>query len=239
MSAEAALPSGGGSFPTTRWTQLFQIRDSGTPHSREQLQALFALYWPVVHGVILREWVRDPQETDDLTQEFFLSLLQRDFSKDLSPDKGRFRHFMKAALKHFLLNRRRDEARLKRGGGARPVPADHPAVADVASEDEVEGFDRNWARCLLSAAMEKLREFCAASGRGKHFEAFQLHYQPDRTEEALSYAEIAEKLSLPHFDVGNYIKWTRTKLRSIVLELIAEYTGSAEAARRELEDLFP
>ncbi|MBI4564259.1 MAG: sigma-70 family RNA polymerase sigma factor [Planctomycetes bacterium] len=239
MGKETIFSTTGGGFPTTRWTRLLQIRESGTARSREQVQVLFSIYWPVVRGVIFRQWTRDPEEADDLTQEFFLSLLERDFSKDLAPDKGRFRHFIKAALKHFLLNRRRDERRLKRGGGARVVSIDDPAVAEVAAEQGVEGFDRDWARCLLKAAVDRLREFCAASDRRKHFEAFQLHYPPDRPEEALPYPQIAERLAIPYHDVGNYLKWARAKMREIVLELIAEYAGGAEAARRELEDLFP
>jgi len=216
-------------FPTTRWTRLLQIRDSGMARSREQLQTLFTLYLPVVRSAVLRDWTRDPHEAGDLTQEFFLSLLERDFSRDLSPDKGRFRHFMKAALKNFLLNRRRDGSRLKRGGGANVVSMDD--VDPAAPADD--GFDRTWAQVVLSAGMERLRGRCGTTDRGIHFEALRLHH-----EESMTYPTIAQKLGVSPFDVGNHIKWARAELRRIVLDVIAEYAGSPEAARQELEDLF-
>lgn len=217
-------------FPSTVWTRLLGIRDRGIPASREQLEALFETYWAPVHAFILRDgWTRDADEARDLAQEFFLSLLERDFSRGLAPEKGRFRQWVKASLRNFLANRKRDAMAQKRGGGAKAVP-----LEEVRAPEGADPFDLDWRRALLAAAMERLRSACAGAGKLDAYEAFALHSGGT----PVTHAGIAARLGMKVFDVGNRVKWARGEMRRIVLELIGEYARSPEEARRELGELF-
>jgi len=60
-----------------------------------------------------------PEEARDLTQGFFAEFLDKDFLSSVDPDKGRFRSFLLASLRHFLSHERDRERALKRGGGVR------------------------------------------------------------------------------------------------------------------------
>ena len=60
----------------------------------------------------------------DLTQEFFARLLEKNALAAASPERGRFRRFLLAAIKNFLANQRDRAHALKRGGGARTLSLD-------------------------------------------------------------------------------------------------------------------
>jgi len=73
-------------------------------------------YWYPLYAFLRRQG-RSPHDAQDLTQEFIARLLQKDFLERVGPQKGKFRSFLLASLKHFLADEW-DKARAeKRGGG--------------------------------------------------------------------------------------------------------------------------
>ena len=52
----------------------------------------------------MRRQGHSPPDAQDLTQEFFARLLQKDYLKAAAREKGRFRTFLIVALKRFLAN---------------------------------------------------------------------------------------------------------------------------------------
>jgi len=101
-------------FPSTRWTAILSARDSEDPAYRQNLEYLINHYWKPVYRYARVGWSKSNEDAKDLTQEFFLSLLARESLKDVGPEKGRFRSFLKAALKNFLMQDKRDAGRQKR-----------------------------------------------------------------------------------------------------------------------------
>src|SRR5215469_16323961 len=111
------------SFATTHWTLVLAARERNSPQAHDALAALCRSYWFPLYAFIRRQG-HSADEAQDLTQEFFARLLEKDFLGDVDRDKGRFRSFLLAACNHFLANER-DRARAqKRGGGRHPVPLD-------------------------------------------------------------------------------------------------------------------
>jgi DNA-directed RNA polymerase specialized sigma24 family protein len=112
----APLP-GGGRFATTHWSVVLQAAGhESSPQSQAALEKLCRAYWYPLYTFIRRQG-RGPEEAQDLTQQFFVHLLESDSFGRADPDKGRFRSFLLGALKHFLINEWQREHRLKRGGG--------------------------------------------------------------------------------------------------------------------------
>ncbi|MGI8603393.1 MAG: RNA polymerase sigma factor [Verrucomicrobiales bacterium] len=62
-------------------------------------------YWPPLYAFIRREGY-DESEAKDLTQEFFLKLIERDYLRHLRHQRGKFRSFILTVLKHFLQEQR-------------------------------------------------------------------------------------------------------------------------------------
>ena len=88
-------------FTTTHWSVVLA---AGQPDSAEAVQALGKLcrsYWYPLYAYIRRRGY-SPEDAQDLTQSFFAHLLRKGFLSGVGPEKGRFRSFLLACLKHFL-----------------------------------------------------------------------------------------------------------------------------------------
>ena len=100
---------------------MLQARGSGSsPTARLALAELCESYWLPLYAFVRRH-TRDIHEAQDLTQAFFAQLLSKKYLNDVQPDRGLFRSFLLAAIKHFLSNQRDREKALKRGGAAKNV----------------------------------------------------------------------------------------------------------------------
>src|SRR5690606_27643554 len=118
-------------------------------------------------------------EARDLTQSFFVSLLERDDLRGVSPEKGRFRSFLLASMKHFLINEWHKARALKRGGGRQPLSLDFAAAESRLRLEAVDHqtpqcvFEREWAVTLLERVRAQLEAEYSTGRRGNHFEHLQ------------------------------------------------------------------
>ncbi len=107
-------------FAPTRWSIIAAARDGGTPEARQALAQLCEGYWYPLYAYIRRRG-HSPEQAQDLTQEFFACLLERDWLGAADPAKGRFRAFLLACCKNFLANEHDHAGAQKRGGGQPPL----------------------------------------------------------------------------------------------------------------------
>ena len=113
VAVKGETEMGGGCirFQPTAWTVVREAKDG----SRDALDRLIDTYWKPVYFFIRRRG-NDIEASKDLTQSFFAALLEKEFIRDVSSDKGKFRSFLLAAATHFLSNER-DKARAQKRGG--------------------------------------------------------------------------------------------------------------------------
>ena len=101
-------------FHTTRWTVVLLSAQSQAPGSQAALAELCRIYWYPLYAYIRRRG-RTPEEAQDLTQGFFLHLLEHKTLGRVDPLKGKFRSFLLGSLQNHL-STEADRARtLKRG----------------------------------------------------------------------------------------------------------------------------
>jgi RNA polymerase sigma-70 factor (ECF subfamily) len=137
---------------------------AGDPGVRERaLEVLAATYWRPVYSYIRLKWRAQPGEAEDMTQEFFVRALERDFFAQYDPSRARFRTWLRLGIDRMMVNAREAAGRLKRGGGTVTVPLDLPelerSVALRARDplpDDDELFRREVARTLFSVALLSL-----------------------------------------------------------------------------------
>jgi RNA polymerase sigma-70 factor (ECF subfamily) len=152
----------GGRFSTTEWSLVLAAGDSQAPDSREALESLCRSYWYPVYAHV-RQLGEPRDRAEDLTQGFFAHLLENRVLSLATPDKGRFRSFLKGVLRHYLSHEWRRERTQKRGGGQPPLALDYlQAEADYELEpaDDLSpenAFEQRWARTLLSRVLDQLR----------------------------------------------------------------------------------
>ncbi len=217
-------------FPPTRWTLLRTAADPAAPEARASLEALTSAYWPPVYAYLRSRWRRSREEAEDLAQDFFATLAERDVLSRLAPAHGSFRSYVKAALDNFARQDHARASREKRGGGVAHVPLDDQELSLEGTPEEV--FDREWARAVLADALEELR----AASETPSFEIFVL-----RDVEAAgdaSYESLARRFGVAESDVTNYLYRARKKFREIVLKRVCDTLTDSREAEEEIRRLF-
>lgn len=239
MEEESARATGVG-FPTTLWSQVISA-GRGSPRA---LETLARRYQPVILRLVrwyLRGRSTPAHEPEDLAQEFFLHLIaRREAILGLAdPSRGRFRAWLRTCLKNWLRDWTERAFAEKRGGG-RPhvrLPRDGstPEGLQLAAPDDIETeFDRQWARDVMDAAVERLR---ADATRGR----LQPHdipvWERKYGGKDPSDREVADALGLSVNEVVVSLRRTRKRFR-IHLEAEVESTVSSRAdLEEEIRDL--
>lgn len=161
-------------FAPTPWSVVMAAAVKHTPEGHEALEKLCRAYWPPIFAH-LRYKGYSLHQAQDLAQEFFHRLLEGNAFAAVSPAKGRFRTFLLAALKYFLINEWKREKAIKRGGGVQVIDLDglDPAVRSAcephAEEDPMNAYDRRWALTLIAKVRSRLRrEYETADQLDRH-----------------------------------------------------------------------
>lgn len=229
-----------GAFPETRWSIVQDARGAITDRSRPAMERLVRTYWGPVYAMVRRGWRESREDAKDLTQEFFTRLLAGGAAEGFDPGKGRFRSFLFAAVKHFMLQRRRDESRLKRGGGKRPFAlagleemGSEPASPEVSPEGL---FHEEWVAAVLREAIADLGEECRLAGKEIVFKVFEIYdlEEADRP----TYDAIAQRLGISAHDVHNALTQARRRLREIIRAQVRETLSTPEDLDDEMRLLF-
>src|SRR5262245_4382634 len=104
-------------FTTTHWTTVLEAGQQDSPANVQALEKLCRVYWYPLYAFVRRQG-RSADDAQDLTQEFFARLIQKNYLDSVDRSKGKFRTFLLAALENFLAKEWNRAHRLKRGGGA-------------------------------------------------------------------------------------------------------------------------
>lgn len=206
-----------------------------SPEAAAALEQLCATYWYPLYAYV-RHRGHSPEDSQDLTQEFFHRLVQKDYLAQVDPRKGRFRSFLLAAIKHFLA-KEWDRARtLKRGGQMTFIRLDE-AQADQRYQSDLrvdrspeELYDRAWAIALLEKALRRLREESVAAGHGGRFEELKGVLMGGRT--SVPYVELASRLGTSE----GALKMAAQRMRSRYAELLREEIATTVPDRQEAEE---
>ena len=168
-----------GAFPATRWTLIRRLSDKGDPgEARAALEDLCGLYWFPLYAYA-RGMGHPPENAEDLTQGYFLKLLEKEIFHQARQEKGRLRSFLLVTFKRFIQGQNESARAQKRGGGAPLVSIDTEEAeqrygSEIAHSESADRlFDRRWALALLDRVLAALRDEYAASGKADVFEALK------------------------------------------------------------------
>jgi RNA polymerase sigma factor (sigma-70 family) len=228
-------------FAITRWSVVAAAGRSNTTCAGVALEQLCRVYWYPLYAYVRRRG-HSAEDAQDLTQEFFARLLQRNWVARADRQRGRFRSFLLSAMSHFLSDEW-DKARAqKRGGGARAVPLQIDTAetryghepADSVTPEQI--YERRWALALLEEVLRQLRAAYEKEGRLKLFTALHPCLVGDRA--ALPYKELAAKLDVSENTVKSAVHRLRQRYRQLLRCEIAQTVAEPGQVDEELRHLF-
>jgi len=243
MKSEHSSPQvEAGGFRTTRWSVVLLSAQSQAPGSKEALAQLCSTYWYPLYAFV-RYRCHSPQDAQDLTQGFFLHLLEHKALTHVDPLKGKFRSFMIASLQNYLSHQGELARRLKRGGKVEFVYIDLQRAEDRYRLEPVDHltpekiFNARWAMALLSTAMNRLERECAAQGKTATFEALKTFLDPINSEPRPSYEQIAAQLKVSIGAVKTLIHRLRKQHSAFVRQEISRTVSDPADVDAEVHEL--
>jgi RNA polymerase sigma-70 factor (ECF subfamily) len=233
--------SDSGGFHTTHWSLVLLATEHGAAGADEAIARLCADYWRPLYGY-LRRCGQPVQGAEDLTQEFFTRLVEKNYLHTVDRERGRFRSFLLGALKHFLANEQKAARAQKRGGGKRILSLDFQAAeaaylaepVDERTPEQV--FIQQWAVLLLERVLGRLEAEFAAAGKSAHFQ----QYRPELVAglDQRAYADIAAELGSTEAAVKMAIHRLRKRYRELLRDEIAQTVTDPAEVEDEMRELF-
>ena len=235
----------GAEFPSTQWSVVLAAGGRRPTEARRALEDLFEAYWYPLYAYVRRRG-HDFHEAQELTQEFVARLLEKHSLEVADRERGRFRSFLIASLKHFLANEWDRSRAKKRGGGALVLSLDLPLDMSDAerrySLEPVHGmtpekiFERRWALTLVKRVIERLRAEARKGRKLKLFDALSPYLVGDG--KGRSYADVARELDMKEGAVKTAIHRLRRRFRDGLREEIAGTVADPEDIDDEIRYLI-
>ena len=227
-------------FATTHWSVVLAAKQGNSSEASAALEKLCRAYWPPLYAYIRRQG-HGVAEAQDLTQEFFARLLERDYLARLDQQQGKFRSFLLAFVKHFLSEQREKAGAQKRGGGQTLLSLDagegeEGYVSEPVDELTPEQiFERRWVQTLLQRAFDRLTAEYVRANQAALFAAL-IDFQP-RQSGSLTYAQLGAHLGTTEAAVKSAMQRMRERHREILREVIAQTVSSAKEVEEEIRHM--
>lgn len=220
-------------FPVTRWSRVHAAghSEAGGP---DAFADLCADYWPPVFAYLRRRGFSEA-DAQDLTQGFFLHLLEHRTARRADASRGKFRSFLLGALRNYVANETDRELRQKRGGDCEIFSLDDPscAFAQPVSESGADHFyEESWAQEIMHRALTRLREKFASENRAELFHGLEGFLDTTGNGSALD-----EAASALHLSAGA-LRTAVSRLRKQFAEQVRLEIARTVSAPHEIEEEF-
>lgn len=234
-------PARAGIFATTHWSVVLAAGQRESPEAADALEGLCRTYWYPLY-VYLRRQGNRPEDAQDLAQEFFFRLLEKNYLAKADRERGKFRTFLLQSLKNFMINEWKAAGRRKRGGGFEFISIDAEAAEgrfaaeSAPSADPENEYEQRWAVTLIEKALTTLRQEFQAADKARMFE--ELSGFIWGAQSTASYAEIAGHLHLTEGAVKVAVHRLRQRFRELLRAEIAHTVARPEDIDDELRHLI-
>src|SRR4029450_7709631 len=212
-------------FVTTRWSLILSAANlTNEEHkARGALAELCRTYWrPIFLFVRARGY--SIEDAQDLTQDFFVTILKKNWLQHADRNRGRFRSLLLRSLQNFLVHAAEKTYAHKRGGGVEFVSW-HDWVSEAASDSSIPAamleslpperlFDLTWAATVVEHALQRLREECETKGKLWLLQTLSPLLTDERDE--VSYANLSGELGIAYTAVKKQLHNMRQRYRSLL-----------------------
>lgn len=224
-------------FHTTRWSIVVGAQGKSSRDPAASMESLCRQYWPPLYAYARRRG-HSRHDAQDLTQEFFARLLEKDWLAAAAPVRGRLRSFLLMAMKRFMANEWDRSQTRKRGGGIGFVSLDVEegehlfASGGPATQPAESFFDRSWALTLMESAMRRLQEESGTGDRRTEYERLKPSLTAGRGE--TDYDSLAVALGVTPTSARSAVHRLRKRFREIFREEVAGTVALPEEVDEEM-----
>ena len=196
------------------------------------MEKFYVRYHPPVLAVVIARGMNS-EEARDISQSFFLHLMEKSTLRRAERERGRFRSFLYGALRHYMADDYDRNTAAKRGGGAVVLPLNpQDSSAGPANEDDTHQFDRAWAMAILARAMADVQ----ASLPPDVFAAVKAFLPGSQTPP--SGASAAAAAGLSEEALRSRIARVRQRIRSFIRAEISRTVSAPHEIDEEMAWLF-
>ena len=242
ISAQHERAEHGAEFLTTRWSVVLSARDAeeNSEQGLEALESLCRSYWIPLYCFVRRQG-HDKQQAEDYTQGFFQRLLEKQTIAGVDRSKGKFRSYLLACLKNYILDEHKHETRLKRGGGVRMLSLDadigEQELASTGSSEMTpeQIFDRRWGLTLMATALKKLEGEHSASEKSVRFALIKPYLMGEMPAERSK--QICEELAISKNNLQVIVHRIRQRYRELIRAEVADTVANPSEVNDEMRYL--
>ena len=240
----------GDPFASTHWSVVLAAArgEENTAASEAALATLCQAYWAPLYTYI-RSRGHDTSDAQDLTQSFFAHLVGQRIYERADPNKGKFRSFLLAAMKNFLIDAGRHAQALKRGGGRTELPLVETLVREAEDfyqrrshalgpdTQADQAFDLSWAQATVDAALTHLAQAYLSEGKQALFTALK-PFVTGGAGSPPTYGELAAALGMPASTVRSHVTRLRARYREALHGEVRRTVHSEADVQEEIHALI-
>jgi DNA-directed RNA polymerase specialized sigma24 family protein len=237
LNSMAPEPSASSIFPRTDWAELSRAAEADEAH----LDRLIRLYWGPLRIFLAATFPGLQNQADLLLQEFAEDkMLKEGWLRRADQNRGRFRDFLKASLRNFVLDR------LNRAEAKNPPLSIEELQQELPQPDAPgEAFDLAWARTVLAETLRRMEADCRNPGedqprRSQIWELFRIRLLEPIFHDAAqpAYDQLIEQFGLKSpTDASNTLLSAKRIFKAHLSKVIKEYAGQDAATATEIQAL--
>jgi RNA polymerase sigma-70 factor (ECF subfamily) len=226
-----------GVFPSTAWTTIQKADLRGDADAAAAMSRFVSAYWKPIY-YFLRAKGEPADRAEDLTQEFLLRLMERDWLDRADRQRGRFRNFVLRILVRFLSDQGPRRAPLQKQFERRFV-----AVSELVGEEDrrfepaagdtpEEIFTRRWAAAVVQSVLELLRLSYEAEKKPHCYQVFAATFLQDDSTTRRSQEALGRELGLTR----DQVRYAQQQAELRFLQLLRVEVRGQVDAKEDVEE---
>lgn len=244
MTSNASFAHASAVFPSTGWTLIRAVQDRTHPERPMALDRFARLYHKPVF-CFLRAAGRPLAEAEDLTQEFFLHLLQGNWIQKADPQRGSFRTFLRMNLRSFLADQTSPKRLRRQKQFERDIVSLDGLTAEgdrsyepAAGESPEQAFDRAFAQSVIQTVRQELRKRCEIEKRADDYALFAAAVPEDSGEAVMSQQALAERFGKSRDQVRGILERMKKRARRLLHIELRDHGASEADIEAEAAELL-
>jgi hypothetical protein len=224
-------------FPRTDWHELQQAGDADIA----RLDRLIRTYWAPLKIFLTATFPNLRDQAETLLQDFAEDkILKKGWLQRADRSRGKFRDFLKASLRNFVLDRLSRADVRKAPISLEELDREWPAPA-AASEE----FDLTWVKIALAETLRRMEADCQDPAqdqprRRQIWEMFRIRLLEPMFEDKapVPYEEMVKRFDLKSpTDASNMLLTAKRMFKAHLGRVVREYADQDAAAALEIQEL--